>query len=229
MPLVRQSKIPALYDAGQLLAHLQISGYLDNLDVPDWADGTSVEELINALKTLGEGEWLITPSNESAPDLAGRWVCLYLDGARVPTPDETIAGIEPIFARAAAGDLEESIPSLLEYAHTLDENQKQAFIKRSTSDAKFARAMLEHTDGLAMTNAACVALSRAKYEAYEHRCLSPESLTDPDMLQMTLTVLTSKRVFDEMAELGEKAVKQGKSRAKALATQVRQRATDAAR
>lgn len=89
MPLTRSSKIDPLYTVSQLLAHLQVEGYLSDLRVPEWATGgTSVEELIVALQTLGNGRWLQEGEDEVDIDAVDDWVLNFLKGQPVATPDD---------------------------------------------------------------------------------------------------------------------------------------------
>lgn len=89
MPLTRSSKIDPLYTVSQLLAHLQLGGHLKNLRVPDWATGgTSVEELIEALQTLGNGRWMQEDDEDLDTDVADSWILNFLKGQPVLSPDD---------------------------------------------------------------------------------------------------------------------------------------------
>lgn len=90
MPLTITSKIDPLYTVSQLLSYLQLEGHLDNLEVPDWATGgTTVEELIEALRLLGNGEWLQEYKGGGVLEAADDWIMDLLKGKPVVTPDET--------------------------------------------------------------------------------------------------------------------------------------------
>jgi hypothetical protein len=90
MPIARQSNIDPLRTVSELLSHLQLQGVLDGLEVPHWATGgTSVEELILALRMAGNGEWL-TEVHEGyeAPEAMDKWIMAFLEGESVPTPTD---------------------------------------------------------------------------------------------------------------------------------------------
>lgn len=90
MPLIRKSPIDAMSTVAELLCLLQLEGHLDHVETPPWAEGSSVAELLEALRTLGDGCWL--PANEDGerPNVsaADRWVHRYLAGQPVPLPGE---------------------------------------------------------------------------------------------------------------------------------------------
>ena len=76
----------------ELLVGLQLDGSLSSAPTPDWARGTSVEEIYDALRLLGDGEWLAgfyqgCGSYESAD----RWLSDFFQGKEVPTPGDVPA------------------------------------------------------------------------------------------------------------------------------------------
>lgn len=89
MSMRRKSEIDINYTIVQLLSALQIDGHLDLVELPDWAVGTSVSELFDAIRLIGDGEWL----EQHYPDLgnyeaADDWIEKYMKGKEVPSPED---------------------------------------------------------------------------------------------------------------------------------------------
>lgn len=81
--------IPANESLIELLVGLQLDESSIGSQAPDWARGTSVEEIFGALQVLGDGEWLAgfyegCGSYESAD----RWLNDFFHGREVPTPSD---------------------------------------------------------------------------------------------------------------------------------------------
>jgi hypothetical protein len=81
--------IPAEESLIEFLVGLQLDESLSSAPTPDWARGTSVEEIFGALRLLGDGEWLVgfyegCGSYESAD----RWLNDFFQGREVPTPSD---------------------------------------------------------------------------------------------------------------------------------------------
>jgi hypothetical protein len=81
--------IPAEKSLIEFLVGLQLDEALSSAPTPDWARGTSVEEIFGALRLLGDGEWLAgfyegCGSYESAD----RWLNDFFQGREVPTPSD---------------------------------------------------------------------------------------------------------------------------------------------
>ena len=95
MPMTRESTIDPMDTVSQLLSYLQIEGHLDGIEVPDWATGgTSVEELMLALKAVGNGDWLqqVYPTHGPA-EAADRWIQDFLSGGEVASPSDRKSGV----------------------------------------------------------------------------------------------------------------------------------------
>lgn len=91
MPIKRQSKIPAESTAFELLSHLAINGYLDYVDVPEWAEGgTSFEEMLLTLQEqLGSGgHWLPKIYDSDIENAAHSWFSDWAYGKEVLTAQE---------------------------------------------------------------------------------------------------------------------------------------------
>ena len=94
MPMTRESSVPAMNTVAQLLSYLQIQGHLVGVQVPDWATGgTSVEELMLALRGLGDAEWLqhVYP-NLGPAEAADKWILDFLEGKEVASPRDKKSG-----------------------------------------------------------------------------------------------------------------------------------------
>ena len=74
----------------ELLCLLQPEGHLDHVKTPPWAEGSSVAELLDALRTLGDGRWLPPNEDGERPNVsaADRWIYRYLAGQPVSLPGE---------------------------------------------------------------------------------------------------------------------------------------------
>lgn len=90
MPIKRESSVPAQNSMVELLAYLQVEGYLRGVRLPQWAPGTSVEELLNAIRLIGDGEWLSDHCYpECSPqDAADRWLRNFVSGREVDVPSD---------------------------------------------------------------------------------------------------------------------------------------------
>jgi hypothetical protein len=74
----------------ELLVGLQLDEGLASSTRPAWVQGSSVEEIFDALEILGDGEWL----GSRCPDLgiyeaSDRWLNDFFEGKTVPTPEDT--------------------------------------------------------------------------------------------------------------------------------------------
>lgn len=87
MPIQRKHKpIPAIQSLVELLIGMQFDERLIPSSTPDWAIGTSVEEIFQALRILGNGEWLDGRyQGFGIYDNADRWLRDFFDGKPVPT------------------------------------------------------------------------------------------------------------------------------------------------
>jgi hypothetical protein len=90
MPLKRQkTHIPAIDAVCQLLVELQVGGHLDGVELPDWAHGTSVHEVFNAVRLIGDATWLEGFYEGYGPqESADRWLEEFLNGNVVPSIDD---------------------------------------------------------------------------------------------------------------------------------------------
>lgn len=87
MPMKRKfAKIDPLGSVAELLVALHLDGHLDGASLPDWASGTSVEEVFDAVRSLGDGQWLGDVYRDCGQQEASdRWLTTFLRGEPVPT------------------------------------------------------------------------------------------------------------------------------------------------
>jgi hypothetical protein len=84
--------IPAEKSLIEFLVGLQLDESLSSAPTPDWARGTSVEEIFGALRLLGDGEWLAGFYDECGSyESADRWLNDFFQGREVPTPGDVQA------------------------------------------------------------------------------------------------------------------------------------------
>lgn len=85
----RQHKqIPAIQALVEMLVGLRLDEGLGSAAAPEWALGTSVEEIFHALRTLGDGAWLDgVYEGYGVYDSADRWLTDFFEGREVPTPE----------------------------------------------------------------------------------------------------------------------------------------------
>lgn len=89
MPLKRKSTVTPIYTVTQLLVGLQLDGHLDEVTLPDWAIGTSVDELFKVVRLLGDGEWLrYVHPDKGVYEACDKWLSDFIEGSPVPTPSE---------------------------------------------------------------------------------------------------------------------------------------------
>ena len=109
MPMTRKSSVPPMRTVAEFLSYLQIEGHLDGIEVPHWATGgTSVEELMLALRGVGDAEWLqqVYPMHGPA-EAADKWIFDFLAGNEVASPrdrksgglDFNLSGLKKLFSR----------------------------------------------------------------------------------------------------------------------------------
>ena len=90
MPITRKHKtIPARDSLIEMLVGLQLDEKLSLEPAPEWAAGTSVEEIFHALLILGDGAWLVGRyEGLGVYDSADRWLSDFFIGKAVPIPSD---------------------------------------------------------------------------------------------------------------------------------------------
>lgn len=69
---------------------LQLDERLASSTRPAWVQGSSVEEIFDALEILGDGEWLGSRCPElGVYEASDRWLNDFFEGKTVPTPEDT--------------------------------------------------------------------------------------------------------------------------------------------
>ena len=90
MPITRKHRtIPANESLIEMLVGLQLDEKFRVEPAPEWAAGTSVEEIFQALRILGDGAWLEGRYEGCGIyDSADRWLSDFFIGKTVPTPGD---------------------------------------------------------------------------------------------------------------------------------------------
>lgn len=163
----RKSPIDILHSVSELLVQLQLNGCLDSVVVPDWVKGTSVEELLDAVRYLGEGEWLegYYPGR-GLQESADHWLHQFMIGHVVPTREQANAfksanrscdGGQSDEVVVADGDGEAfRIDSLKEYLAHASKSAAARLIKRIDNEAGFRAVVLKNIEALAEALACAV-------------------------------------------------------------------------
>ena len=225
MPITRTSKIDPISSVAQLLSFLQLEGHLDHIEVPDWATGTSVEELMTALETLGNGEWLRgVHQGAGALEAADSWISDFLKGNQVVTPDDILdaAGVEPdeSIELDIPGATEDSLDILSEYLRTLPASRKAPLIARLEDPDDLGDIGPKHVEGIAMSIGACGFADDAQFKAFEPPFLTPSYAKDADLAAMSLHFLESRMDAFIGFGLHGAALERADNRAKALLNKV---------
>lgn len=89
MPMkLAHAHVHAIESLMEFLVGLQLDEGLASGPTPPWAKGTSAEEIFEALRTLGDGEWLVGfYDGHGAYESAERWLTDFFSGREVPTPE----------------------------------------------------------------------------------------------------------------------------------------------
>lgn len=85
-------RISPIHSLVEMLVGLQLDEGLASGPRPEWAAGTSVAEIFDALKILGDGAWLGSRCPEMGTyEAADGWLNDFFGGKIVPTPDDAPA------------------------------------------------------------------------------------------------------------------------------------------
>jgi hypothetical protein len=221
MPLTRQfTKIPALRPALELLVALQVDGHLDGFETPSWATGTSVEELLDALRSLEDGEWLagVYPGH-GLFESADRWIGDFMDGNEVPTKADVVDA-----SNQDEDDDDEgrALGGLMEYLKHAPAELRARFEQR-LEDPRFRDLALRSFNSLGLAVASMVGASDEELEAMdgEFIFLQQASAQDKDLAAMSLSFM--KDNFDAILaslDLEEVTAKRAKKIAKTMVARI---------
>lgn len=200
MPLQRKmTHIPALDSMCQLLAELQLGGHLNGVELPDWATGTSVEEVFNAVRHIGDAEWLDGVYDGYGPQQsADRWLEEFMNGKEVPDIDDAkrlSAGdarefdIDAYLANVEDCDEEEAQArkGIAEFLSSIPESDSHRFKQRLEQTAGFYTAAVHNINVLGMAMAASLAVDDEKFSSLnaQFTFLEPAAAGDPQLAQMS--------------------------------------------
>lgn len=201
MPLQRKmTHIPALDSVCQLLAELQLGGHLNGIELPDWAIGTSVEEVFKAVSYIGDAEWLDGVYDGYGPqESADRWLEEFLNGNEVPDMDDAkrLAAsdarefdIDAYLANDEGCDEEEAAArtSIVEFLAAIPESDSYRFKQRLEQTAGFYGAAVRNVNALGLAMAASWTVEDEEDFASlepEFTFLEPTATSDPQLAQMS--------------------------------------------
>lgn len=197
MTITRQSTIPSSFSMAELLSFLQVDGRLRDVAVPHWATDTSVEELLDALRLIGDGEWLVEMpeySGHSPQDAADKWLRNFMEGRPVCHPDDSrhdsnaASTTAPVFAGMDEAESECSEASLAEYVATLSPTARTRFTKRLETPA-FKSAALNQIMIMGKTLTLCALADERLFLAERDTLVQPGDAIDKDLRAMSLYYL----------------------------------------
>jgi hypothetical protein len=221
MPLLRNSTIDPLSTVAQLLSHLQLNGYLDNIAVPHWAEGgTSVEELIEALQVVGDGRWLVdTDDGRGVEEASDQWLLQFLQGKPVALPDD-LKHQSRSSDQELGSDIDENdidFAGILEvYLENLPEPHQQRTRARLLNEKEFATNVSKHINEVSFSLAICAIASDDEFQAHSHSCLLPQAVSDQDLRAIAIFFLQNEEALQAFAVYGPDAVSQAKRRSLAI-------------
>lgn len=221
MPLSRSSKVDSLYTVAQLLSHLQLNGHLDNIAVPDWAEGgTSVEELMEALRVLGNGRWLVDADDgRGAEEAADQWLLEFFQGSAVPSREDLKpkSHSRDHYSGAEIDEPAGDFTGMLEaYFEMLPENHQQRARARLLNEKDFLKIATKHIHGISDSLAVCALAPDDDFQAHSHECLEPEAMSDQDLRAMAIFFLQHEETLQASAEFGPDAVTNARRRSLAI-------------
>lgn len=192
MKMRRQMRhISALESVSQLLVELQIGGHLDGFELPEWAKGTSVEEAFNAVRYIGDAEWLDgVYEGYGAQESADRWLEDFLIGT--PVPDKEEAESNAGNASGGCGDESEEDepdlrPSIYEFLDAIPKGLAARFKKRFEHEDGFDAAALQNLQAVGLAMGASFGADDRQWPTLQDQFtfLDPESAGDPDLAVMS--------------------------------------------
>lgn len=200
----RKTNIDAIDSASQLLVELQLGGHLDGFELPDWAKGTTVEEVVNALEYLGDAKWLdgVYP-NLGIQESADKWLEDYLSGEEVVDEDDAEAirnkasdgggDTDPENDSKDSGGADEaSLPrSLVEYLDSIPTGDAARFNKRFDQEESFRIAATENIRSLGLAIGACYNFDDAMFIRVQSDLtfMDTEAAGDQDLVVMSVFFL----------------------------------------
>lgn len=177
----------------ELLSYMQVEGHLSGVEVPHWATDTSVEELLEALRLIGNGAWLLDMGNYgdiSAQDAADTWLRDFMEGRPVCHPDDPrrhAAGAQT--SQAEDGGSPDAAVSLAEYVEQLSPATRRRWEKRLAS-ANFVSAAHACIESMAELLATCGVADEAAFLEYKSPLLHSGQPIDKDLRALASHLLS---------------------------------------
>lgn len=203
--------IPAMDSVCQLLVELQMAGHLDGVELPDWATGTSVEEVFNGVRYVKDAEWLDGVYEGYGPqESADRWLEEFLNGKDVPDIEDAARIVAE--SNGDDSDDEEADPKKL-FAEYLDDIPKAAvarFNKRLEKENGFEASAIQNFQALGLAMAVSFMADDTEFKTAhaEFTFLNPESAGDPELAAMSKYYLIDnyERFLDGLDAVGIRRV-----------------------
>ena len=103
----KHTQVPASQSLVELLVGLTLDEGLTAAPAPDWARGTSVEEVFGALAVLGDGGWLNGHyQGRGIYESADQWLKDFFAGTEVPIPEDLSGQVGVSPTASSSGEIE---------------------------------------------------------------------------------------------------------------------------
>ena len=172
---------------------MQMEGHLRGVDVPHWATDTSVEELLEALRLIGDGAWLLDMGNYgdiSAQDAADKWLRDFMEGRPVCHPDDLRRhAADAPTSEADDGENQNAAVSLAEYLEQLNPAERKRWEKRLAS-GNFVSAAHACIESMAELLATCGVAEEAAFLEYRSPLLHSGQPIDQDLRALASHLLS---------------------------------------
>lgn len=193
-----------------LLVNLQLEGHLDGIELSAATPGSTLETLLNTVQSIGDGAWIsIDTPDQSDDDAARGWLHDFLAGKNVPVQSEESVAYNQWLDQI-----------IKEYKNELGFPSVQTFEFRYSNDRDFRSKVRNVSATLGLAYGNCTDLTDeefSKLRVNDFPFLSPETLSDPDLVKMidrTLSTILPKTFRRSGLEEGSLAI--AISRAEAL-------------
>ena len=174
----------------EILVDVQLEGSFEKYDAPHWSEGTACEEVINAVRLIGDGEWLSEHyAVGAAQGNAEQWLTEYLQGKSVPLPTDKAVPKKTKNASktSSAASIDPSLPEAIqEYLSNVSAKIRDRLSERLSDDGTLDK-FVKHMEDLGMGIGLCLApnVTEKMFMSTEKPFMDPAALADIDMLLMS--------------------------------------------
>ena len=195
----------------EILVDVQLEGSFEKYSAPGWSEGTACEEVINAVRLIGDGEWLSEHYAEGAAQgNAEKWLTEYLEGKSVPLPTDKRAEPKVKTKKSSRSDvsvpLDKSLPEALQEYLSHQPNELRERLSKRLKDGATLKKFVQNINDTAMAIGLCIVpdVDDRAFETAEKPYMAPEALADEDMLAMSRYFLVelSEELFDNYGVAG---------------------------